>query len=156
MIIVNSKQQTLSLYHSNKLIKCYRVSTALNGLGEQTNSGCTPRGWHEIKQKIGDGADKGAVFVSRELTGELYNDKLKQQFPDRDWILTRIVWLSGLEEGRNLGGTVDSYQRYIYIHGTPYEEKLGTPVSKGCIRMGNLEIIELFNLVSNGEKIYIY
>jgi lipoprotein-anchoring transpeptidase ErfK/SrfK len=156
MITIDTTKQTLFLEEQGKIIKRFNISTALNGLGEQENSGCTPRGWHEIKQKIGTGAPLNTVFVSREPTGEIYNAALKARSPDRDWILTRILWLSGLEEGRNLGNGVDTFSRYIYIHGTPYEEELGKAVSKGCVRMANNELIEFFDLVEIGTKVYIF
>lgn len=154
-IRVCSKTQSLNLYHHDKLLQTYLISTAKNGLGETENSEKTPRGWHEIADKIGEGAQSNAVFVSRELTGEIYSPALRQQFPDRDWILTRILRLRGLEKGRNQGPGIDSYDRYIYIHGTPDENEMGELGSRGCVRMRNSDIIDLFERVEVGTQIYI-
>ena len=153
MIYISSKAQTLSVYNKNKLTSEYVISTAKNGLGEQEDSGCTPRGWHEIKDMIGSKAEIGTVFSSRLATGEVWRPS--QQAHTRDLILTRILWLSGLEPGRNQGNGVDTYLRYIYIHGTPHESALGQPVSHGCIRMANADIIELFDSVQQGLKVFI-
>lgn len=155
MIYIDSKTQSLSYYNKNKLIKTYAISTAKNGLGEKENSGCTPRGWHEIKEKFGDGAAKNSIFISRRFTGECWSSQTHANKPSDDFILSRILWLSGLEQGRNLGDDVDTYNRYIYIHGTAQEHLLGCAVSKGCIRMRNIDIIELFDLVEIGTKVII-
>lgn len=155
MMKVSSDKQTLSLYIDDTLFKTYLISTAKNGLGEEENSEKTPRGWHEIAEKIGAEQAVNTVFVSRVPTGEIYTPTLRANFPDRDWILTRILRLKGLEEGRNRGPGIDSYDRYIYIHGTPDETHLGKIGSKGCIRMANTDIIELFDKVSIGSKIII-
>ncbi len=129
--------------------------TALNGVGEKKNSGQTPRGQHLIRAKIGADQPLNAVFVGRRPTGEIYNAALSQQFPRRDWILTRILWLSGCETGFNRLGDVDTMQRYIYIHGTPDTEPMGKPLSHGCIRMRNTDIADLFERVSVGTPIHI-
>ena len=131
------------------------VSTAKNGAGEQQGSHQTPRGWHRIVAKIGAGLPLNAVLVARRPTGEIYTSELAAQFPERDWILTRILWLQGLEIGRNRFGVVDSQKRYIYIHGTPDSEPMGTPLSHGCIRMHNNDLLELFARVSSGTKVWI-
>ena len=123
------------------------VSTALNGVGEQSGSNCTPRGLHQVRAKIGDGLALGAVLRGRRWTGEVWTPALHEQFPGRDWILTRILWLSGLEPGRNRLGDCDTFQRYIYIHGTPDCEPMSQPESHGCIRMRNADVLELFDLV---------
>lgn len=115
----------------------------------------TPRGLHEIVAKFGEGAPRGAVFVSRQLTGEIYTLDLARARPDRDWILSRVLWLGGLEPGRNQGGGVDSQNRYIYIHGTAEEDRIGQPASHGCIRMRNDDVIELFDLVADGTRVEI-
>lgn len=154
-IIVSISQQTLSLYSDNSLVKRYVISTALNGTGEENNSGKTPRGKHIIRAKIGEGAPSKAVFVGRRFTGEIYSPELESQFPERDWILSRILWLSGTEVGFNRSGNVDSMRRYIYIHGTNEESRLGTACSHGCIRMANQDVIELFDLVEPGISIEI-
>jgi len=132
------------------------VSTALNGVGEQQNSGCTPRGLHQIRACIGAGQAENTVFVARRPTGEVYTPELELQFPDRDWILTRILWLSGLELGKNRLANVDTMQRYIYIHGCPNSFPMGKPLSHGCIRMHNKDLVTLFDLVVPGTRVLIH
>lgn len=153
-IRVSAGAQTLTL-HAGGTATTYSVSTAANGLGEQSGSECTPRGQHIVRAKIGAGAAPGAVFVGRRPTGEVWTPALSEQHPDRDWILTRILWLSGCEHGRNRLGAVDSMRRYIYIHGTPDSEPMGVPASHGCIRMRNTDIIELFDRVPVGCPVEI-
>jgi L,D-transpeptidase YbiS len=131
------------------------VSTALKGVGERNGSGCTPRGWHTIRAKIGAGAACGAVFRGRRPTGEIYSLSLREAQPDRDWILSRILWLSGLEPGFNRMGEVDTLRRYIYIHGCPDDEPIGMPLSHGCIRMRNVDVMALFDAVSVGTRVHI-
>ncbi len=130
----------------------YRCSTAARGTGNKENSYQTPLGWHEITERIGDGLPQGAIFNERKYTGNVWT-------PDsptpKDLVLTRILWLSGLEPGVNKGPGVDSHARFIYIHGTPAEEKLGTPASWGCIRLSNRDAIELFNQTPVGTKVLI-
>ena len=133
----------------------YRVSTAMNGPGERMDSECTPRGRHVVRARIGAGLPVGAVLVGRRPTGEIYSDDLARRFPERDWILTRILWLGGLEPGRNRFGEVDSMRRYIYIHGTPDDQPMGVPRSHGCIRMRNADIVELFDDVPAGTVVDI-
>lgn len=154
-IEVNISRQTLTLLEGNDVIKQYTISTAKNGSGEQMDSECTPRGKHIIREKIGAGCEANTVFVGRQATGELYHPELREQFPDRDWILTRILWLSGCEAGRNKGGNVDSYDRYIYIHGGPDDVAMGAPGSRGCVRMQNDDMIELFDLVETETAVNI-
>jgi len=132
------------------------VSTALNGPGELENSGCTPRGWHTIRACIGEGQPVDTVFRGRRPTGEIYTTELAEQFPDKDWILTRILWLSGVEPGKNRLGNVDTMRRYIYIHGTPESEPMGIAESHGCIRMHNQDLLTLFDLVKPGLKVLIH
>jgi L,D-transpeptidase YbiS len=148
-------QQVCRLWQADQVIFQAPVSTALNGPGEQNNSGCTPRGWHTIRACISGLAPINSVFRGRRPTGEIYSAELAQQFPNRDWILTRILWLSGLEVGRNRLGNVDTMQRYIYIHGTPDSEPMGEPKSHGCIRMRNADVIALFDRVSAGTAVLI-
>ncbi|MBL8470610.1 MAG: L,D-transpeptidase [Rhodocyclaceae bacterium] len=148
--------QTLELLAADGSIqRRYRVSTAANGPGEQSGSHCTPRGRHYIRAKIGAGAPLGAAFRGRRGTGEVWTAELAAAMPARDWILTRILWLCGLEPGFNRGGSVDSQRRYIYIHGTPDCEPMGVPRSIGCIRMNNREVAELFDLVPAGTRVDI-
>lgn len=134
----------------------YGVSTASNGAGELSGSYCTPRGRHVVRARIGDGQPLNAVFVRRRPTGEIYTPELAQQYPGRDWILTRILWLSGCEVGTNRLGEVDTMRRYIYIHGTPDEVELGVPGSRGCVRMRNKELLELFDKVEAGTAVEIF
>ncbi|POZ51620.1 L,D-transpeptidase [Methylovulum psychrotolerans] len=148
--------QQLRLIENQQIIRTYPVSTAQKGLGELKGSYCTPRGWHKIRAKIGAGQPLNAVFIGRRATGEIYNDTLKQQHPERDWILTRILWLGGLEPGRNRYGNVDTAWRYIYLHGTPDERMNGLPESHGCIRMHNADIADLFDCVEAGICVYIH
>lgn len=131
------------------------ISTARNGVGERRNSECTPRGRHIIRAKVGAGQPANAVFVSRRPTGEIYTPQLRAVYPGRDWILTRILWLSGLEPGRNRLGEIDTMRRYIYIHGCPDEDPMGVPGSRGCIKMRNEEIIWLFEQVRPGTPVTI-
>ncbi|WP_415901108.1 L,D-transpeptidase family protein [Neptuniibacter sp. QD48_11] len=154
-IRVSIARQTLELSSGTKLLQSYAISTALNGPGEQKNSGCTPRGRHYIRAMIGSDAQENAVFVGRRQTGEIYSQELADAYPNRDWILTRIMWLSGLEIGRNRLGEVDTMQRYVYIHGTPDTEPMGVAKSHGCIRMRNSDLIQLFSKVSAGTSVLI-
>ena len=135
------------------VIREYPVSTGKNGIGEQLDSGCTPRGRHSIAEMIGAGCPPNTVFVGRRPTGELYEPALRRRYPGRDWILTRIIWLQGEEPGFNRGGAVDTHSRYIYIHGAPDDVQMGKPGSAGCIRMRNPDVIELFELVSEGCEV---
>lgn len=155
-IEISISQQNLKLIDNNRLSQEYSISTALNGAGERMNSFCTPRGQHEIAEKIGAGVAPNTVFVGRHPTGEIYTPSLREQFPDRDWILTRIMWLRGLEAGFNQGGEVDTFARYIYIHGSPDDVDMGTPGSIGCVRMRNADIVELFERVEVGVRVCIF
>jgi len=146
-IEIDIGRQMMTLCHHGVVAKEYLISTAKNGPGEKVNSEQTPRGHHIIRAKIGADAPANTVFIKRRPTCEIYSPELRAQFPDRDWILTRIFWLSGLEPGKNRLGNVDTMRRYIYIHGTPDDVAMGAPGSRGCIRMRNSEIIELYNTV---------
>lgn len=158
-LVINIAEQTLTIYQQQTEVTKYSVSTAKNGMGGQQDSGCTPLGQHIIAEKIGDRSPINAVFVGREPTGERYSAALGAQHPERDWILSRILWLRGLEKGINTGsnsqGGCDTYQRYIYIHGTPDSEPMGVPLSHGCVRMRNTDIIELFEKVEEGTPVTI-
>jgi hypothetical protein len=154
-IRIDLTAQTLELLKEGDVLRCYSVSTARNGPGEQRNSDCTPRGLHRVRIRIGAGSPEGAVFVGRRPTGEVYDAELARQCPERDWVLTRVLWLTGLEPGRNRGGRVDTLRRYIYIHGCPDTEPMGVPRSHGCIRMRNAALIELFDLVTVGTLVDI-
>ena len=147
-ITIHIPTQTLELYDdSGKLLRSYPVSTGANGVGEESGSYCTPRGRHIIRAKIGAGQPLNTVFVRRRPTGEIYTQELGALHPGRDWILTRILWLSGCEPGYNRLGSCDTMRRFIYIHGTPESTPLGQPGSRGCIRMRNDDLLELFELV---------
>lgn len=148
-------EQRLTLHRTANDQQHYPISTAKNGAGERENSGCTPRGKHVIAEKIGQHAPINSVFVARQPTGEIYDDALAQAHPNRDWILTRILWLSGCEAGVNQGDGCDTYRRYIYIHGTPDSEPMGVPLSHGCIRMRNADVIDLFAQVAEGIVVHI-
>jgi len=152
-IIVSIADQSLSL-NSHKEDITYPVSTAKLGPGEKKNSYCTPRGKHIIRAKIGTNASRGEIFKSRRATGEVFS-KNRHNDKNSDWILTRILWLSGIEKGKNRLGNVDTMQRYIYIHGIPDEFSLNIPRSKGCINMNNDDVIELFDLVDIGTSVLI-
>lgn len=155
VIKISIHRQELQLYQANELKSTFLISTARNGVGNAQGSGCTPLGLHRIRAKIGTDLPVNAVFVGRRFTGELYCPELAAQYPERDWILTRILWLCGEEVGYNRLGNVDSMRRYIYIHGTPDSEPMGVPLSHGCIRMRNSDIIELYQKVPVGCGVLI-
>ena len=154
-ITVNLKNQTLTLFWGDKATKTYKVSTAKNGAGELEDSERTPRGRHAITEKIGGNCVENSVFVGRVPTGEVFREEMKILHPRRDWILTRILWLEGLELGLNRGTGRDSKGRYIYIHGTPDSTILGVPGSRGCVRMRNNDICELYEEVQIGTIVHI-
>jgi lipoprotein-anchoring transpeptidase ErfK/SrfK len=156
MIRIDVPSQTLDLLdEAGDLLRRYVVSTGARGVGEKNGSYCTPRGLHVIRAKIGAGQPPGTVFAQRRPTGEVYGPELAARFPGRDWILTRILWLSGREPGFNRLGDVDTMRRFIYIHGTPDDVPLGQPGSKGCVRMRNADIVDLFERVAVGSKVEI-
>ena len=163
-LVIDLNLQQLSLYFSDdcywkngdirwnnnlslKPIFTTLISSAKNGIGQLNNSFKTPLGRHIIRAKIGGEAPINSVFVGRRLTGEIWNSSLEKLHANRDWILTRILWLSGLEKGFNRLGNVDTMKRYIYIHGSPPNVKMGKVGSKGCVRMKSHEIVKLFDIV---------
>lgn len=155
-IHISLNNQTLTLLDGRgNTVASYRVSTGLNGAGEQDGSGCTPRGKHYLRVMIGAGLPANTVFRARRPTGEVYTPELAASYPDRDWILSRILWLCGLEPGKNRGGDVDTFRRFIYIHGTPDTEPMGQALSHGCIRMRNDDVIELFGAARTGMPVTI-
>ena len=154
-IHIDIARQTLELFDGDVCIRRYPVSTASNGAGERQDSGCTPRGRHRIRAKIGAGMPPGMAFRGRRPTGEIWTPELARTHPGRDWMLSRILWLCGEEPGRNRGGDVDSMRRYIYIHGTGDDQPMGEPRSHGCVRMRKHDVIELFNLVEAGTLVDI-
>jgi len=155
LIKVNIAKQQLQLWQADECVFETLVATAANGSGEQFGSECTPRGQHVIRAKIGADCEENTVFVGRRPTGEIYSPDLRIEHPDRDWILTRILWLSGTEPGLNRLGNVDTMRRYIYIHGCPDEDVMGAPGSHGCIKMRNVDVIRLFDLVRVGTKVIV-
>ena len=155
-IEISIKQQVLTLYDDDGGVKArYPISTAANGVGCEKDSGCTPLGNHIVRAKIGAGAEPNTVYVGRRPTGEICTPELMAQYPNRDWILTRILWLSGSEVGKNRLGNVDTMQRYIYIHGSPDSTEMGKLGSHGCVRMRNADVIALFDWVELGTPVLI-
>lgn len=154
-IHVDLERQELLLYAGREVQARWPVSTALNGPGECVDSGCTPRGEHRVRLRIGQGCPLNTVFVARRPTGEIYDASLREAFPTRDWILTRILWLTGTEHGFNRGRDCDTLRRFIYIHGCPDHEPMGVPVSHGCVRMRNHDIVQLFDRVATGTRVVI-
>jgi hypothetical protein len=154
-ILIDIGSQTLTLFEEWQPIGRYLVSTGLNGVGELNGSGCTPRGRHRVRLRIGAGCPIGTVFRARRATGEVYGPDLEAACPNRDWILTRILWLTGCEPGRNRGGQLDTLRRFIYIHGCPDSAPMGIPRSHGCIRMRNADLVELFDLTPIGTPVEI-
>jgi len=152
---VGLAEQRLLLRRGARVLMDVAVSTAANGGGEVIDSLCTPRGWHVIRAKIGSGAPANTVFAGRRPTGELFVPAMRAAAPGRDWILTRILWLSGLERGRNRLGAVDTMRRYVYIHGAPDDVPMGVPGSHGCVRMRNADVIRLFDAVVPGTRVLI-
>ena len=155
-ISIDVPSQTLTLHdETGDVLMQSQVSTAKNGMGEQMGSNCTPRGEHVIRAKVGAAQPLNTVFVARRPSGETYSPELRALYPQRDWILTRILWLSGLEPGKNRLGNVDTMRRHIYIHGAPDEDPMGIPGSHGCIKMRTQEVIELFDRVPPGTPVTI-
>ena len=154
-IRISIAEQALELREDGTSIKRYLVSTSKNGAGEKYGSFCTPRGRHIIRAKIGAGVPVNTVFVKRRPTGEIYDVELGRRFPGRDWMLTRLLWLSGCERGFNRLGDVDTMRRYIYIHGSPDSALMGQPGSIGCIRMRNDDLLDLFERVEPGTPVEI-
>ena len=146
-IHIDGARQELTLLEGKRMLKRYSVSTAKNGFGEKNGSFCTPRGKHVVRAKIGAGQPLHSVFVRRRPTGEIWSPELHARYPGRDWILTRILWLSGCERGKNRLGEVDTMRRYIYIHGSHDMAEMGKPGSIGCVRMRSEDIVDLFDLV---------
>lgn len=153
---IDLRHQRLLLWDQGRALGEYAVSTGGNGVGEINGSGCTPRGRHVIRACVGRDQPAGSVFRARRPTGEIWTPELHARYPGRDWILTRILWLSGTEHGRNRLGCVDTFRRYIYLHGTPPTTRLGQPGSKGCIRMANADIIALYDRVGAGTVVELH
>lgn len=154
-MFVSVADQELCLPLSGGTVRRYPVSTAANGTGCIEGSHCTPTGYHRVRLKIGERCPIGTVFRGRRPTGEVFTPALADSFPGRDWILSRILWLEGLQPGFNRGGRVDTLRRFVYIHGTADEHLIGQPASHGCIRMRNIDVVELFDLVPQGTVLHI-
>ncbi|MCS7062708.1 MAG: L,D-transpeptidase [Methylacidiphilales bacterium] len=147
---VVAAEQRLELRQGREeILRVYVVSTSRFGLGEGVGSHCTPRGWHVVREKIGTGAPWGAQFIGRQWTGKVWPRDFEEN-EGQDWILTRILWLAGLEERNKT-----TYERYIYIHGTADEQHLGAPRSMGCIRMSNDDVLDLYDRVEVGTRVWI-
>ncbi|MFC7367092.1 L,D-transpeptidase [Vreelandella zhaodongensis] len=155
-IEIDISQQQLRCWLGRERQYSCSVSTGVAGVGQQEGSGQTPLGWHYVRAMIGAGLPEDAVFRGRRWTGEVFTPELAAAFPNRDWILTRIVWLCGLETGLNRGGNVDTQRRYIYLHGTPPDEPMGIPASHGCIRLRNWDLLYLFNHVQPGTPVWLH
>ncbi|MGM0536752.1 MAG: L,D-transpeptidase family protein [Pseudomonadota bacterium] len=153
---VDTAAQRLVVWRGREVDWQCAVSTAANGTGEEEGSGATPLGWHTVRAAIGAGNPAGSVYRGRRPTGEVYSEALAAEHPGRDWILTRILWLSGLEPGRNRGGKVDSQRRYIYLHGTPPSEPMGVARSHGCIRLRDEDLLALFEIAVPGTPVWLH
>lgn len=154
LVVVVAEQQ-LYLFEGEQVLETYPVSTSRYGVGSQEGSHQTPPGLHRVQEKIGGDCPAGAVFRGRQFTGELATVETQAVVTGQDCITSRILWLSGLEAGLNQGEGVDSYQRYIYIHGTHEEGLIGQPASIGCVRMRNADVIRLYNEIDEGTLVYI-
>ena len=154
ILMVDITTQSLIGFQKNQKVFSYPIATAKKGTGQKTGSYQTPLGLHTIHRKIGDKSPVNMIFKGRKAIGEIFNTN--KHDPQDDWVTTRILHLKGLEKGYNSGPGVDSYTRLIYIHGTPFEDSIGTPSSKGCIRMKNQDIIHLFDAVDEGDWVYIF
>lgn len=155
-ILVGMGSQTLTLFDATGQMRGrYTVSTARLGAGERENSLQTPRGWHRVCERIGDGATPDTIIYHRAVTPWHYTAQLHADYPDKDWVLARILWLCGLEPGKNQGEGVDSHDRAIYIHGAGDHVAFGTPTSRGCVRMRTREVVELYARVPLGTDVLI-
>lgn len=155
LIHISLEQQRLTGFAAGQPLCSFPVSTASNGPGELNGSGCTPRGRHRVRARIGDGQPLAAVFIGRRPTGEVWTHELAEAHPQRDWILTRILWLCGDQPGFNRGADRDSQRRYIYLHGTGDDQPMGIPLSHGCIRLRNIDMLTLFDMTPAGCAVVI-
>lgn len=153
---IDTVAQRLTVWRGREVEWQCEVSTAANGTGEEEGSGATPLGWHYVRAAIGAGNPPGTVYRGRRPTGELYSEALAIEYPERDWILSRILWLSGLEPGRNRGSNVDSQRRYIYLHGTPPSEPMGVALSHGCIRLRDDDLLAVFDIAVPGTPVWLH
>ena len=155
LITVSIAEQRLRLERGDDTLMDVAIATAKNGPGELNGSECTPRGRHTIRAKIGAGCAANTVFIGRRPTGEIFSEALRAEHPQRDWILSRILWLCGGEPGLNRGGKVDTMRRYVYIHGCPDSDAMGSPSSHGCVKMRNRDIMALFDMIEVGTEVLI-
>ncbi len=155
LITISIAEQRLRLHRGAEILLDVAISTARNGPGELNGSECTPRGRHYIRARIGAGYAANTVFIGRRPSGECFSETLRSEYPQRDWILTRILWLCGLEPGYNRGGDVDTMRRYVYIHGCPDSDAMGVPSSHGCVKMRNRDIMALFDMIEVGTHVLI-
>lgn len=155
VLVVDVSEQRLRLYRRGETVGEWPVSTSKYGIGNRQNSERTPLGVHRIARKIGAGAPPGTLFKARRDTGRTVEILKDDRAADGDYVTTRILWLEGLEPGVNQGPGVDSFQRYIYIHGTAEEGRIGRPFSHGCVRMTNDAVVELFDRVQEGTLVEI-
>ncbi|RUR40700.1 L,D-transpeptidase [Vreelandella populi] len=153
---IDIEQQKLRWWQGREMLFECDISSGEAGVGQQEGSGRTPHGWHYVRASIGDGLPENVVFRGRRWTGEVFSEALASAHPERDWILTRILWLCGLEKGVNRGGQVDSQRRYIYLHGTPPDQPMGKPASHGCIRMRNQDLLHLFECALPGTPVWLH
>ncbi|WP_275288350.1 L,D-transpeptidase [Halomonas elongata] len=153
---IDVAQQRLVIREGREARWSCEVSTGAAGTGEANGSGCTPLGWHYVRAAIGEGRPAGTVYRGRRPTGEVFDAGLAARHPERDWILTRILWLCGLERGRNRGGEVDSQRRYIYLHGTPDDQPMGVPASHGCVRLRDPDLLDVFALAVPGTPVWLH
>lgn len=154
-IHISIPRQRLTGFANGEAVCGFDVSTAANGVGEREGSGCTPRGLHRVRARIGDGLPARSVFVARRPTGEIWSSELAQRYPQRDWILTRILWLCGEQPGVNRGGQCDSQRRFIYLHGTGDDQPMGLPLSHGCVRLRSDDMLALFEMTPAGCATFI-
>lgn len=148
--------QSLTIREGSACRETFAISSGAHGIGQHEGSGQTPVGWHYVRAVIGDGLPPGSVFRGRRPTGEVFSPELARTHPERDWILTRILWLCGLERGVNRGGDVDSQRRYIYLHGTPADQPMGTPASHGCIRLRDEALLAVFEATPAGTPVWLH
>ncbi|UYG01410.1 L,D-transpeptidase [Halomonas sp. GD1P12] len=153
---IDLTEQRLRAWQGTRVVHECTVSSGANGVGQHEGSGQTPGGWHYVRASIGQGLPENAVFRGRRFTGEVFSPTLGEQNPDRDWILTRILWLCGLEPGVNRGGSVDSQRRYIYLHGTPPHEPMGVAASHGCVRLRNQDLLWVFEVAVPGTPVWLH
>lgn len=155
LLVDVSKQRLFLMSSADEVLQSWPIATGLAGVGEQEGSGCTPRGWHRVRAKIGAGEDARAVFRGRRATGEIWSPEISEQFPNRDWILGRILWLCGEQVGFNRGGNLDTQRRFIYLHGVPDTKPMGVPASAGCVNLQPTDMLEIFDLAPVGTKVLV-